>query len=68
MTTNDPEREAAKPSDGSMTTSEAGHKGGQRVRELIEEGKQQELRSGNANGFRERAGNPQPSQPNREAK
>jgi hypothetical protein len=25
-----------------MTTGEAGHKGGQRVRELIEEGKQQE--------------------------
>ena len=27
---------------GSMTVEEAGHKGGQRVRELIEEGKQAE--------------------------
>lgn len=29
-------------SDDTMTTSGAGQKGGQRVRELIEEGKQQE--------------------------
>ncbi len=35
-------REKSKESTGKMTVSEAGRKGGERVRELIEEGKESE--------------------------
>lgn len=35
-------RRSTKEGKGSMTVEEAGHKGGQRVRELIEEGKEAE--------------------------
>jgi hypothetical protein len=39
---NEDDRTREKEGKGSMTVEEAGHKGGQRVRELIEEGKKAE--------------------------
>ena len=39
---NESDRTREKEGNGSMTVEEAGHKGGQRVRELIEEGKKLE--------------------------
>ncbi len=38
-------RRSEKEEKGTMTVQEAGHKGGQRVRELIEEGKEKEAES-----------------------
>jgi hypothetical protein len=43
-----------KARDDSMTTSQAGKMGGERVRELVEEGKETEHRSGKSDDFGER--------------
>jgi hypothetical protein len=59
MATDNQQNHNTNGTDGSMTTREAGEKGGQRVRELIEEGKQSEQHgsSSSSQGFGERAGN-----------
>jgi hypothetical protein len=45
MNTVPEERRTSREGNGSMTVAEAGHRGGQRVKELIEEGKEAEGRS-----------------------
>jgi hypothetical protein len=45
-------REKSKAGSGSMTVSEAGRLGGERVRELVEEGKESERIEGKQSGSR----------------
>lgn len=44
------EGKARKESKGEMTVSEAGHMGGEKVKELIEEGKESERKQGTRSG------------------
>jgi len=48
--------DSSKRTDGSMSTSQAGRMGGERVRELVEEGKRAEGKSGRGENFGEKTG------------